>query len=199
VCGKRKYAVQYRENGCVFSFDPRKAFFSSRLSFERSRILNASKDNEKTMVMFAGIGPFAIEIGKKNKNSEIVAIEINPYACSSMRKNIRINKIHNVKVDCGDVKKLAKKYPDFADRIIMPLPWSSLEFLDDALRVSKKKATVHLYVFGNKEELPDSAWGMIKEHAKKNDYKASMLFSRAVRTYSASEIEMVIDYAIKKK
>ena len=34
LTGAKKYMVEYRENGCLFRFDPRKTFFSSRLSFE---------------------------------------------------------------------------------------------------------------------------------------------------------------------
>jgi tRNA (guanine37-N1)-methyltransferase len=198
LAGARKYMVEYRENGCTFRFDPRRTFFSSRLSFERSRILNLAKDGEDVCVMFAGAGPFAIELGRRFKGSMITAIEENPASFRYMKENIALNRTPNVIPVRGDVKKVARNYADSADRIIMPLPWSSLEFLDEAETVAKKRATVHLYVFGKTKGLEADSWKRIAAHAKKNRYKVRKLFTRAVRTYSATESEIVIDYEIRK-
>ena len=199
LAGKRGYIVEYRENGCLFRFDPRKTFFSSRLSFERSRILGLSKDNEDVCVMFAGAGPFAIELAKKFKGSIITAIEENPASVEYMKENTKLNKTPNVIPVKGDVKKVARNYKDSFDRIIMPLPWSSLDFLDQALIVAKKSATVHIYIFGKTEGLEAKSWKTISAHAERKKYKARMLFSRKVRTYSATETEIVIDYRITKR
>ena len=198
LAGKKKYTVEYRENGCLFRFDPRKTFFSSRLSFERSRILNLAKDGEEVCVMFAGAGPFAIELAKKFKGSMITAIEENPASIRYMKENIALNKLKNVISVKGDVKKVAKRYKDSADRIIMPLPWSSLEFLDEAAMVAKKLATVQIYIFGKTEGLESDSWKKIIAHSRKNRYFVRKIFSRAVRTYSATESEIVIDYQIRK-
>ena len=51
----------------------------------------------------------------------------------------------------------------------MPLPWSSLDFLDEALVVAKKTATVHIYVFGKTKGLEKESWKRISAHAKKNN------------------------------
>lgn len=199
VLGIKKYNVEYKENGCIFAFDPRKTFFSSRLSFERSRILSLSKDGENVIVMFSGIGPFAIEIAKKNKNSNVAGIESNPYASKCMEKNIKSNKLTNAISESGDVRKFSKKYANFADRIIMPLPWSSMEFLDVAEKMAGPQCTIHIYVFGKTETVLKDSWKKIREHARKSKFSTSMLSSRTVRTYSSSEIEIVIDYLLKKK
>ena len=199
LAGVRKYTVEYKENGCVFRFDPRKTFFSSRLSFERSRILNVAKSGEDVCVMFAGVGPFAIELAKKFKGSIITAIEENPASCRYRKENITINKTPNVIPVKGDVKRMAKNYESSADRIIMPLPWSSLDFLDEAVLVAKKKATIHIYIFGKTKDLEAVSWKRISVHAQKNHYSVRKLFSRSVRTYSASQSEIVIDYAIRKR
>jgi tRNA (guanine37-N1)-methyltransferase len=199
LAGKKIYTVDYRENGCTFRFDPRKTFFSSRLSFERSRMLALAKDGEDVCVMFAGAGPFAIELAKKFKGSIVTAIEANPASVRYMKENIKINKTPNVIPILGDVKKVAKNHNNSADRIIMPLPWSSLDFLDEAVIVAKKKATIHLYIFGKTDKLEKESWKAISAHAKKNKYSVKKLFCRAVRTYSSTDSEIVIDYQIRKR
>lgn len=199
LAGEKKYIVEYRENNCIFKFDPRKTFFSSRLSFERSRILALAKNGEDICVMFAGVGPFAIELAKKFKGSIVTAIEANPSAVKYMKENIALNRTPNVIPVEGDVKKMAKDYQNSADRIIMPLPWSSLDFLDEAFEVAKKRATVHLYIFGKSKGLEANSWKKIMAHAKRNKYLAKKLFVRDVRTYSATDSEIVIDYSIRKK
>ena len=198
LLGEKRYIVEYKENGCAFVFDPRRAFFSPRLSFERSRIIRLVRDGERVIVMFAGVGPFAITIAKAHKNAEVVGIEKNPYACRRMVDSIKLNRTANVKAVQGDVKRVSRKYAGFADRIIMPLPWSSLEFLDSVVEVAKPRATVHLYVFGATDTVLRDSWKLITEHMKKRGCTARRLFSRIVRPYSARESEIVIDFAIRK-
>lgn len=199
VCGRRNYLAHYRENGCSFIFDVRKTFFSSKLSFERSRILAQVREGENVMVMFSGVGPFAIEIAKARRSASVIGIEANPDSHRYMLGNIRLNKVSNVTAVKGDVKRAAKRHASFADRVIMPLPWSSLDFLGEALLVSKRKATVHIYVIGDANTVVEHAWRRIREHAKENAYAAKRLFTRVVRTYSPKEVEMVIDYTITKR
>ena len=148
--------------------------------------------------MFAGAGPFAIELGKKFKGSIITAMEENPASFRYMKENITLNRTPNVIPVKGDVKKLAKNYAGSADRIIMPLPWSSLDFLDEAMAVAKERATIHIYIFGKADGLEADSWKRIGAHARKNGYRARKLFTRAVRTYSATESEIVMDYEIRK-
>jgi tRNA (guanine37-N1)-methyltransferase len=119
LAGVKKFTVEYKENGCLFGFDPRKTFFSSRLSFERSRILGIAKDAEDICVMFAGAGPFAIELAKKFKGSIVTAIEENPASVRYLKANIKLNKTPNVIPILGDVKKVAKNHKDSADRILI--------------------------------------------------------------------------------
>ncbi len=195
VAGKRNFIATYRENNCRFRFDTRKVFFSNRLSFERSRILDLIKGKENIMVMFAGVGPFAIEIAKTYPKTKVIGIELNKDACKYMKENIILNKTPNAVAVNGDVKKLSTKYKNSADRIIMPLPKSSMEFLDDAYKVARKKAVVHLYVFTDNLE---DIYNKIKAHAKENDYKVKFLNEREVRPYSKFECEYAIDYLIKK-
>ncbi len=197
VLGSRNFIAVYKENGCVFRFDIRKAFFSSRLAYERLRIASQVKDKEHVMVMFAGVGPFAIEIAKQHKNAKVVAIELNKYAYKSMLENIRLNKVE-VEAVQGDVKDKAAKYKNWADRIVMPLPKSSSSFLDSALLAARNGCIVHYYAFGKAGEAIQANKEKIREFLEAHNAKPVFLFSRTVRPYSPSEIEVVIDFKIMK-
>ncbi len=199
VAGRRTFQAQYKENGCTFRLDVRKAFFSPRLAFERGRISAVSKDGENVMVMFAGVGPYAIEIARAHKNSKIVAIELNRSAYSYMLENIRINKVQNVEPRLGDVGKIAADYSGFADRIVMPLPKDSYRFMQAALRAAKRRCIVHYYAFGSKDHAVDEHVVRISGLLKRMGVSMRVVSSRTVRPYSASEIEVVIDFEMKKK
>jgi tRNA (guanine37-N1)-methyltransferase len=198
VGGRKNFIAEYRENGCLFRFDVRKTFFSVRLSYERTRISSLVGRREKVMVMFAGVGPFAIVIAKAHKDSDVVAIEANADACKAMVGNIAANKVQNVSAVLGDVRVRYKEYKNFADRVVMPLPMSAGSFLTEALYVAKDKAVVHLYRFCRADGGTEEVIREIKEHARGHGYAISKITTRVVRPYSPKEIEIVVDYTIRK-
>ncbi len=196
VKGRRSFVVEHRENGCVFRFDIRKTYFSPRLSFERARIAAMAKDGETVVDMFAGVGPYAIEIAKSHKASRVVAIELNRDAYESMVENIRLNKAGNVTPLCGDAKKLVAKYSRSADRIIMHLPKSGPEFLEAAEGMARKGCVVHYYAFGSIDGAFEENEKVLRDFFRKKKRRIRVLSERQVRPYSASEIEVVIDFAV---
>ncbi|HUC38523.1 MAG TPA: class I SAM-dependent methyltransferase family protein [Candidatus Acidoferrum sp.] len=198
VAGKRSYIADYRENGCRFVFDVRKSFFSNRLSFERGRIMKLSKGKENVIVMFAGIGPFAIEIAKQNPKAKVLAIELNRYAYLSMKENVKINKASNVVPLLADAKKISVKYRNFADRVVMPLPMQSINFLDSAVESAKRKATIHIYMIVRRDSAKTSAQKALMHHAKLHKYKVRLDGFKVVRDYSPGEVEVVADLKISK-
>ncbi|MGC8479404.1 MAG: class I SAM-dependent methyltransferase [Candidatus Micrarchaeia archaeon] len=199
VAGDKTFDVLYRENGVVLKFDLRDTFFSTRLAFERKRIATLSKGDENVIVMFAGVGPFAIEIAKHNKNSKVVAIEINRNAVRYMKENIKINKVENVIALSGDVNKKILGYKNFADRIVMPLPKDSGSFLDAVVYAASESCIVHYYAFvdldGGAKELENK----LKTFFEKKNFKFESVFIRTVRPYSPNIIEIVIDFKIMRK
>ncbi len=196
VAGKRKYDTVYNENGCSFKIDVRKSFISTRLAYERNRVSELAKDGENVAVMFAGAGPFAIEIAKRHKNARVLAIELNRQAYKYMLENIKLNREKNVDAQLGDVNMLAPKYPKFADRIIMPLPKSSYEFLGSVLKMAKNGCMVHYYAFGKSDSAFEDIISELKGFFRKNGRRIKIIFKRVVKTYSAGEIEVVIDFRI---
>lgn len=199
VMGKRNYVAQYKENNCVFKVDLRKAFFSTRLAFERQRITNVVKDGETVLVMFAGVGPFAIEIAKRNRSSRVIAVELNKDAYNYMRENVLLNKTTNVEAVNEDVKTYSKNNNNIADRIVMPLPMSSYDFLRSAYKSAKKRCTIHYYAFGSKDTAFEDNESLVKQYFSKMKCKTKLLGGRVVRPYSANSIEVVVDFAIRKE
>ena len=193
VAGERNYLADYRENGCRFVFDIRKTFFSTRLAYERKRISGLVKDGERVVVMFAGAGPYAIEMARTHKKCRVIAIELNKSACVYMRKSILLNKVKNVTVEQGDVRRFADKYEGWADRIVMPLPQSASRFLQTAIKMCGSRCTIHYYAFCKSEDTREAISNLRKFFAGRKK-KFRLLGSRVVRPYSSREIELAVDF-----
>lgn len=143
----------HNESGARYRIDLAKAYFTSKLSGERVRIAEMVKNRESILVLFAGVGPFAISIAKK-RDVKITAIEINPDAVKMFEDNVLLNKAEGkIKVLEGDVGKLLPKLKGKFDRIVMPAPKNAADFLEIALAKAKKGGIVHLYTFAEIEEL----------------------------------------------
>ena len=86
--GEDKSETIHRENNCSFKLDIKNTYFSPRLVFERRRISNTKIEENETIVdMFAGVGPFSIQIAKLN-HVKIHAFDINPNAYNYLQANI---------------------------------------------------------------------------------------------------------------
>ena len=109
LAGERKKETTYTENGVKIKLDVEKVYFSPRLSNERKRIMKLVKPNESILVMFSGCGPYPLVLSKNTKAKEIYGVEINPLAHKYALENIKLNKISNVDLYCGDVKEILPK------------------------------------------------------------------------------------------
>ena len=136
----------HKEHGYRFKVDPTKAYYSERFSTERERVASQVEEREKVLVMFAGVGPFAILCA--DKAEKVVAIEKNPEACKYLEENIELNNLEDkIEAFCGDVGEIVPELGGKLDRVIMPLPESAIKFLDVAVEALEEKGTVHLYSF----------------------------------------------------
>jgi tRNA (guanine37-N1)-methyltransferase len=146
IAGSGSTETIYREHGCVYKLDLRKVFFNPRLSGERLRVARQVAAGERVLDMFAGVGPFSILIAKLQPSARIVAVEINPDAYKYLLENLRLNRVEDrVKPILGDARKVLENSREEYDRVIMDLPYRSLEFLDVGLRACKNRGIVHLY------------------------------------------------------
>jgi tRNA (guanine37-N1)-methyltransferase len=188
-----------KENGCRVKIDVEKVFCSTRLSEERRRIVSLVETGETIGVFFAGAGPFALAIAKNKEVKEIVAIELNDLAVKYLIENIKLNHVEEVvKPVLGDVKIEAQKYPDYFDRVIMPLPKSAELFLDSAIFSAKDKGLIHIYKFVPKDDPYTETEKEVEEIAKENKVVLEIVNKRIIRSYSPSIVQIVMDLRVKK-
>ncbi len=197
IAGEKRTSTVYREGGCEFELDINKTYFSPRLGTERGRLCALVRENERVLVPFAGVGPFAIRIGKAAAGTEVVGIELNPDACEYFDKNIVRNRCANVSAVKGDVAALLPgKYSGWADRLAMPLPMDGRMFLANVIPCLKKGGMLHYYSFGSVEAPYAKAEKDVVEVAAKLGRRARIVFRRVVRPYSKDTEQVVVDAKI---
>ncbi len=202
IAGKSNKTAIYRESNCVFKVSIDKVFFSPRLSFERLRIAKLIKKGEIVGAFFAGVGPFPVVFAKNSQMEKAFAIELNPFAAKQLQENIELNKVQDkVEGIFGDVKKVVPKMlVGKCDRVVMPLPHSGENFLEEALIALKEKGgIVHFYQIVDSKKPYDKPLEEINAVAKKLGKKIRVLNKREARGFSASKIQVVIDFEVKPK
>jgi len=197
IAGEDRTETIYKESGVRMRFDVAKVYFSVRLATERKRIADLVQDGEKVLVMFAGVGPFALVIAKNKPNSRITAVELNPEAVRYMKENIALNKMQNIEAVEGDVKKVFFDKSGY-DRVIMPLPKGAHEFLDVAYSAVKNKGTIHFYTFSDAKAPFIEPLMRIKDAAKLSGVSAEPSSMRIVRPFSPATVQAVIDIIVQK-
>ena len=193
VAGENRTETVHREHGCSYKLDVSAAYFSPRLGTERMRVASQVSPGERVLVLFAGVGPYAILIAKKRKPSEVVAVELNPKACEYMRWNVSKNKV-DVKVVCGDARTETPKLGSF-DRIIMPLPKDAGDFLDVVFPAVKSGGVIHFYTFAHDTQ---EAKAVVKEKAEKLGLKTKVLSSVECGSYSPRLSRTCVDFTVSE-
>jgi len=195
VAGIDSARTLHKENGCVFEVDLNKEYFSSRLSFERKRVASLVGENERVLALFAGVGPFPIELAKANKTAEVFAVEYNPNAVKRMRANAERNKVI-LRIECADAKIVLarKEVAGWADRVLMTAPHNARDFLQGAINATKRGGAIHYYSFsspkdGNKELEKDC-----RAACKAAKRRFKRLGARVVSTFSAGKAQWVLDF-----
>jgi len=169
----------YKENDIRLKLDVESVYFSIRLGNERKRIMKQVKSGEEILVMFSGCAPYCVVFAKNTEAKHITGIEINPEGHRYGLENLKLNKIKNVDLICGDVHEvipqMKKKNPQLSyDRIAMPLPKTADEFLEDALQVARKGTIIHFYDFLPETDF-DDAVRKIDEACKKHELKHKII------------------------
>jgi len=166
LIGENKKETIYVESGCKFKLNVETCYFSPRLSNERIEIakliakLSAKSKikKPKILVMFAGVAPFSIIISKffGDKSGKIVSVELGKECNKYAKENVLLNKVSNVEIVGGDVKRVIKKgglsvkgnfVPLSFDFIIMARPNLKETFLREGLMVAKKNSIIIYYGF----------------------------------------------------
>ncbi len=184
----------YVEHGCRMKLDVGRVYFSPRLSTERLRVAKQVAPGERVLVMFAGVGPYALLIAKLQPDARVWAVEKNPAGVKYLKENIALNKLEGrVEAFLGDVRKVVPKLGMKFDRIVMPLPKGAGDFLDVAFAALKNGGIVHFYGFGkNKTE----AVKTLEDATKREGVKLTVLSSKTCGEIGPKTYRLVVDAQI---
>ena len=205
--GDDKSETIHKENECFFKVDVKKTYFSPRLVFERRRVASIGiKDDEIIIDMFAGVGPYSIQIAK-NENVKIYAFDINPDAFEYLKENIELNnlkgEIYPYNVDVKDLlepkNQLGQLLRNKASRIIMNLPEDSSNHIDVACFLMKEAGGIlQFYQFSEKPNpIKKTLKNLEKELTRLNWVIEFVLNSKIVKHYSPKSELVVVDLKIR--
>jgi len=203
LLGEKTTETLYREHGCVYKTDLRKAYFSPRLSYERLRVAKLIQPEEVVLNMFAGVGCYSISIAKHSQPLKVYSVDINPVAVQYLRENIRLNRVADVVVPIqGDAKRVTEQeLQNVADRVLMPLPERAYEYLDYAMLALKPAGGwIHYYGFeyANKNEDPvEKAETKVSEKMRRLCKQFQVEFGRTVRPIGPRWYQVVLDINAK--
>jgi tRNA (guanine37-N1)-methyltransferase len=200
IAGEPRTETVHKEYGFQYHVDVAKAYFSPRLSFEHRRVASLVKEGETITDMFAGVGPFSIQIAKTHEKVKVYAIDLNPYAIEYLRKNIRLNrvvgKVHPI---LGDARKVvSERLFGVADRVIMNLPEKAIDYVDVACKATKSTGgVIHFYSFINASDSMENVKQSFTEAVEKIGRRVEkILLSRSVRETAPYEFQVVLDARI---
>ena len=197
LAGDPNTEVLHKESGCVFKVDPAKAYFSPRESTEREKITSQVTLGERVLVMFSGVGPFAICIAKRQRTASCVAVEFNPEGHRYCVENIRLNKVGDrVTAILGDVREVCPALGERFDRVLMPLPKGAYEYLDVAIPMVKPGGTLHFYHWAPRDDPFTDGERILTEAAERRSRKAEVTDRVRVSQYSPSAWKIRIDARI---
>lgn len=197
IAGENKTRTIHREYGCQYHVDVAKAYFSPRLSHEHERVASLVQSGETILDLFAGVGPFSVLIGKKNPDVRVYAVDLNPDAVELLKLNVRVNRVENrVFALCADAREISSaRLKGAADRVIMNLPETAIDFVDAACNAIKPQGgTVHFYGFVRSPDTIDKLQARFSELVTKygRNVKA-FLYSKSIRETAPYECQVVLD------
>jgi tRNA (guanine37-N1)-methyltransferase len=144
IAGEGTSLTEHREHGTTYIVDVSRVCFTPRLSHERLRVAEQVVDGERVLNMFSGAGSFSLLIARMVE-SVVFSADTNPAAIECMKRGIHRNRFAGTVLPIfGNSKLVFKRVPKF-DRIILPLPAISDEFLDLASRLSVPGGVIHHY------------------------------------------------------
>jgi tRNA (guanine37-N1)-methyltransferase len=174
LAGDKTKEALYKENGCLFRLNVDSCYFSPRLAAERLEVAKMTKKGESVLVMFGGVAPFAVVIAKHSRAARIVSVELGRDCSRYAKENVKRNKLSNVEIVQGDVKKVLPKMKERFDRVVMARPNLKDSFLNVTFPVVRKGGIINYYGF-YPEASRDEMLEMIKSEANKARRKIKII------------------------
>lgn len=181
VAGVPSLLTEQKENGCRLLVDVETCYYSPRLAGERARVADQVDASERVLDMYCGVGPYAVLIARR-QGARVLGLEINPRAAELARENATRNKVAQlVDVVQGDAPRLTRGMPPAFDRVIMNLPHTAVDHIEDALPACKPGAMLHVGAMLAKDDADDEAAGIVdglgvilEELVKVRDYNPAV-------------------------
>lgn len=198
VWGGKNTEVVHREHGYFLRMDPVKVYFSPRESTIRQYVASKIKPGERVLVMFAGVGPYAVCISKRQpKVGEVVAVEINPDAARYMRDNVRMNKVaHLVTPLEGDAEKIFVGHGREFDSVVMPMKHAA-DFLPMAASLCKKNGVIYAYMISTEDGGFKQAEAGVKKIFSASKTAYNIVGKRKVLLYAPGKWKVLMEIRIK--
>jgi tRNA (guanine37-N1)-methyltransferase len=197
IAGEHKTQTVHKEFGCQYHVDVAKTYFSPRLSHEHQRVASLVQAGETVVDLFAGVGPFSVLIAKKNPEAKVYAVDINPEAAELLKINVRLNRVENRAFPIlGDARQIiATRLKDLADRIIMNLPETAIEFIDAGCQAIKPEGgVVHFYAFVRSPDSIENLKLRFSEAVEKSGRRVeAFLYAKSIRETAPCESQIVLD------
>lgn len=197
IAGSPETEVIHKEHGYRLKLDPRLVYFSPREAAERQMISELCRDGELILLMFAGVGPYAIAIAMRRR-VQVVGVEINPIAVRYFQENVRINRLgHRIFPVEGDVAYVVPAMSGRFDRVIMPLPLGAYSYVRQALiALSGDGGFIHFYYWGGEGALRE-AEALFRREALSLGLDVRSVGYRVVSSYAPRVDKIRIDFSVK--
>jgi len=188
LCGNGTVTI-HKEHDCFFKIDVEKIMWSKGNHKERIRLISKVKPKEIIVDMFAGIGYFSIPLAKKSKAKRIYSVELNPVSFSYLLDNIKLNKTRKIKPINADSSRV--KIPEKADRVLMGLLPSAVDFIPRALKIVKNGGMIHYH--GLDGEKPEK---LLEEVRRASGGKCKLVSKSRVKSWSPGKFHWVLDFSV---
>jgi len=189
--------VVHKEDGYLIRVDPTKAYFSPRDQGDREDIARQVMPGEVILYPFAGVGPYAVAILKKQPLARLViAIELNEYAYNYMLSNIKLNKLEGKVLPLlGDAANLMGLFHN-VDRVLLTLPLGAHKFLKQSLTCVKDGGFVHFYHLGTEEDPFGEAGDLVEKYCHELGLNCLVINRRIVRDYAPHIFKVRLDIRV---
>ncbi len=196
IAGEPRTATVHTEHGLRYRLDLAEAYFSPRLASERKRIADLVVAGEIVADPFAGVGPYAILIATRRRPNVVHASDANPVAVGLLRANVAANRASLVATHEGDARQVLRQVAP-VDRIILDLPHTAFDFLEDAFRAIRDRGEVHVYRILERAEEAEAA-ERIRAIARRSGHLARDVRVHRVRAYSPTQHHVGFDVTVDR-
>ena len=131
---------------------------------------------------------------------KVYAVDLNPEAVELLKVNVRVNRVENrVLPILGDARQItSSKLKGVADRVIMNLPETAIEFVDAACQAIKPEGgIIHFYAFVRSPDSIENLKLRFSQAVESTGRKVeAFLYAKSIRETAPFESQIALDAKI---